>query len=114
MELIPMSEDNTERYEKLVDKDPTELHERFADWLVEKTGYEDIDQKSVQLACALRIDFQRSPENQELLAEKRTNAEKREQEREERREAREKKKLDGDKARGTGRESLGERVCQYV
>ena len=94
-----MSDENNSRYEKLVDKDPTELHERFADWLVEKTGYEDVDLKSVQLACALRIDFQRSPENQEALAEKREKAEKLAAEREERRDAREQKRLDEEKAK---------------
>ncbi|QKY78610.1 hypothetical protein SEA_DRYAD_72 [Streptomyces phage Dryad] len=86
------AEESTERFTKLVDKDPSVLHERFAEWIADKTGYEDVDVKSVQMACALRIEFQKSPENQEVLAERRADSEKREAEREEKREAREAKK----------------------
>jgi len=86
------AEENTERFTKLVDKDPSDLHERFAEWIADKTGYEDVDVKSVQMACALRIEFQKSPENQEVLAEKRAAAEEAEAKREEKREAREVKK----------------------
>jgi len=87
-----MTEQTADRFEKLVDKDPSDLHERFAEWLVDKTGYEDVDTKTVQLACSLRIEFQKSPENQAVLAEKRAAAEEAEAKREEKREAREQKK----------------------
>lgn len=46
--------------------EPTELQKRFADWIKEQTGV-DVDLKSVQLACALRMDFQKSEENQDAL-----------------------------------------------
>ena len=48
------------------EKEPTELHVKFAEWITEKTGYE-VDLKSVQLATALRMPFQASPENQDLM-----------------------------------------------
>lgn len=56
------------------EKEPTELHVKFAEWITEKTGYE-VDLKSVQLATALRMPFQASPENQEHLEERRKRAE---------------------------------------
>ena len=99
MAKAEVEEQNPDRFEKLVDKDPSDLHERFAEWLVEKTGYEDVDVKSVQLACALRIEFQKSPENQEVLAAKRDAAEKAEAEREEKREAREQRKREEQEAK---------------
>ena len=86
------AEENTERFTKLVDKDPSDLHERFAEWISETTGYEDVDVKSVQMACALRIEFQKSDENQAVLAERRAGAEEREAAREEKRQAREDQK----------------------
>lgn len=65
------------RFDKLADKAPTDLHERFAEWIEEQTGYEP-DLKTVQLACVLRIDFQRSDENQAVLEERQKAAEQRE------------------------------------
>lgn len=61
-------------YANYAEKDPTPLQEAFAAWLVDKTGYE-VDEKSVQLAVALRMTFQRSPENQEDLEARRSTAE---------------------------------------
>lgn len=71
------------QYEHLLDKDPTDLHMRFADWISDKTGLDrdEIDEKTLQLAVSLRMDFQRSPENQEHLALAREAAEKAKQER---------------------------------
>lgn len=53
--------------------EPTELQKRFADWIEEQTGVKP-DLKSVQLACALRMDFQHSDENQEALQAKKRKA----------------------------------------
>ena len=66
-----------------VDKAPTELQERFTAWIPEVTGFDPNGCKSksaafaegVRLAVSLRMPFQRSPENQELLAERRAAAE---------------------------------------
>lgn len=46
--------------------DPTALHTAFAAWIKENTGYEP-DLKTVQIVCAMRMDFQRSEENQTSL-----------------------------------------------
>lgn len=56
------------------DKDPSALHENFAAWLQHTTGYE-VDLKTVQLAASLRMDFQKSDENQEDLKARREAAE---------------------------------------
>ncbi|AVP41398.1 hypothetical protein SEA_YARA_64 [Streptomyces phage Yara] len=72
------TEEDGPQFAHLVDKEPTDLHKRFAAWLVENTGLDEdeIDLKSVQLACSLRIEFQRSPENQANLEARREAAEK--------------------------------------
>jgi len=59
---------------------PTELHERFAQWLLIQTGVKP-DLKTVQLACAFRMDFQRSDENQSKLVAKKEAAAAKEAER---------------------------------
>lgn len=76
-------------YSVYLDKEPTDLQDRFATWIIEKTGYEPgsvkaegVFRDAVQLATALRMEFQRSPENQEVLAERRAAAAKRKEERE--------------------------------
>ncbi|MEU0159649.1 hypothetical protein ABZ154_12590 [Streptomyces sp. NPDC006261] len=46
--------------------EPTELHKAFAAWLKEETGV-DVDLKTVQLACSMRMDFQKSETNQKDL-----------------------------------------------
>lgn len=46
--------------------EPTELHKRFADWLKAETGV-DVDLKTVQLVTTLRMDFQKSEDNQGAL-----------------------------------------------
>lgn len=53
--------------------EPTELHKRFADWLKEQTGV-DVDLKTVQLVTTLRMDFQKSDDNQTALAERKAKA----------------------------------------
>lgn len=91
----PPVEADEPKYAHLLDKDPTDLHVRFAAWLVENTGLEEdeVDVRTVQLACSLRIPFQQSDENQAVLAAKREAAEKRDEEKlnraEERKKARE-------------------------
>ena len=71
----------------IADKEPTALHEGFVEWLKKETGY-DADPKSVQLACVLRMDYQRSEENQARLASNKTAREQAETERQQAREAR--------------------------
>lgn len=56
-----------------VEKEPTALQQSFTEWIEEKTGYEP-DPKSVQLAVALRMTFQRSEENQADLEARREAA----------------------------------------
>lgn len=53
--------------------EPTELHKAFAAWLEEQTGVK-VDLKTVQLATTMRMDFQRSDENQAHLAERKAAA----------------------------------------
>lgn len=54
-------------YTYLAEKAPTALHDDFAQWMLEATGYEpeDLDAfiKGVQLAAVLRGVYQRSPRN---------------------------------------------------
>lgn len=66
-------------YTVYVDKDPTDLQTRMTDWVLDKTGYDPAKAKTkaqafadgIKLGVALRMEFQASPENQELLAEAR-------------------------------------------
>jgi hypothetical protein len=61
------------------DKAPTALQERFVGWITEETTYNPAAAKTkaeafaagVRLATALRMPFQRSPQNQEALEEAR-------------------------------------------
>jgi hypothetical protein len=66
-------------YSTYLEKEPTPLQEHFAEWIQDKTGYEPNDADDfatgVQLATALRMEFQRSPENQARLEERRAAAE---------------------------------------
>ena len=77
------TEEDGPQFAQLVDKEPTDLHKRFKVWLAENTGMDEdeIDLKTVQLACALRIPFQKSPENQAALEDRRAGADDREAER---------------------------------
>lgn len=74
-------------FEKYRDKAPTDLQERFAAWILEKVDPapkdEDGDEveldlpsftEGVRLGVALRMVFQASPENQEILEERRAKA----------------------------------------
>lgn len=70
----------TADYTVCKDKKPTDLQERFADWIVEKVGVDpskDFSTKGqafaagVQYATMLRMPFQRSPENKTATANKR-------------------------------------------
>lgn len=86
----------------LVEKEPTDLHTGFVEYIAEQTGY-DADLKSVQLATILRMDYQRSEANQSRLASSRTAREEAEAAREQARAEREAKreakaKADAEKA----------------
>src|SRR6266436_3943409 len=66
-------------YPSYVGKAPTDLQGRFAAWIPEVTGYDPTSAKTkeaafnegVRLGVALRMKFQASPENQELLEARR-------------------------------------------
>jgi len=66
-------------FTKYADKEPSDLQKRFAEWILEVTGYEPDDMdafnEGVRLATALRMAFQASPENQEVLNARREAAE---------------------------------------
>ena len=53
--------------------EPTELHKAFAQWIEDKTGVKP-DLKTVQLVTTLRMDFQRSDENQATLKARKVEA----------------------------------------
>lgn len=71
--------DTPRDYTKYADKTPSDLQERFAAWILEVTGFEPNDtddfNEGVRLATALRMAFQASPENQEVLEARREAAE---------------------------------------
>lgn len=67
-------------YTRYRDKEPTELQARFGDWLIEKVELTfgtkketDAFLEGVRLATALRMPFQRSPENQAVSPMVRAN-----------------------------------------
>lgn len=57
----------------LVDKDPTPKHEAAAAWISDQTGY-DMDVKTVQLLLLMYTRFQKSPENQQAIADAKERA----------------------------------------
>lgn len=68
-------------YTTYLEKAPTDLQSRFAAWIIEQTGMQFGTKKEqaafeegVRLATALRMHFQRSPENQEVLTTRRAEA----------------------------------------
>ncbi|MGO4428964.1 hypothetical protein AB4Z54_62105, partial [Streptomyces sp. MCAF7] len=67
---------NAKSFAERAQSEPTDLHKNFAEWIKEQTGYEP-DLKTVQIVCAMRMDFQRSEENQaDLKARKQAAAKK--------------------------------------
>jgi hypothetical protein len=70
-------------YPAYATKPATDLQERFAAWIPEVTEYDPAAAKTklaafndgVRLATALRMHFQASPENQEVLAQRKAEAE---------------------------------------
>lgn len=66
-----------------LEKGPTDLQTRFGDWIVGTVGYDPSRAKTkdeafregVRLATALRMPFQRSDENQEILVSRREERE---------------------------------------
>lgn len=69
--------------ESYLTKAATDLQTRFAEWLKDQVGYDPTKAKTkeeafnegVRLGTALRMVFQASPENQEVLAERRAERE---------------------------------------
>lgn len=84
--------------QNLVDKEPNDLHVRFADWIERNSGCE-VDLKTVQLVTASRMMFQKSDENQKHLAERREAAERAKEEKAARMEERENKRAEKAAAR---------------
>ncbi|MFI0143840.1 hypothetical protein [Streptomyces globisporus] len=64
---------NAKTFEERAASEPTELHKNFAEWLEIQTGIKP-DLKTVQLVCSMRMDFQRSEENQKHLADRKKAA----------------------------------------
>jgi hypothetical protein len=52
-----------------VDKEPSASTQLFFDWLVENTGYEELDMTTLKLARVLVGEFQKSEVNQQRLAD---------------------------------------------
>lgn len=52
---------------------PTELHLRFQQWIKAETGI-DADLETIKLAVIFRMDFQASPANQAVLADRKAKA----------------------------------------
>jgi hypothetical protein len=75
-----MASKSAPQYASNLEKAPTDLQTRMADWLIEKTGV-DPDSLSpreafnvgVKLAVALRMVFQASPENKKATADRRAS-----------------------------------------
>jgi hypothetical protein len=71
-------------YTVYADKEPTDLQSRFGEWVIDKTGIEFSTKKEeaafkegVRLGTALRMQFQASPENQEVLEARKAAVEER-------------------------------------
>lgn len=76
----------------IAEKEPTQLHKNFAEWVEKETGVE-VDLKTLQMAVVLRIPFQRSEANQEHIAERKESKATREAELEQRRQERADRKV---------------------
>lgn len=69
--------------ESYLAKPPTDLQERFAEWIRDQAGYDPTRAKTkeeaftegVRLSTALRMIFQASPQNQEVLEARRAERE---------------------------------------
>lgn len=76
--VVEVEESDEVDYTTYADKPATDLQERFAEWITDKTEYDPSAAKTkqaafedgVRLSVFLRIPFQKSPENQEARAEK--------------------------------------------
>ncbi|MFH9575712.1 hypothetical protein ACH4MG_34920 [Streptomyces sp. NPDC017454] len=66
--------ENAKTYADRAQSEPTELHKNFAQWIEEQTGIKP-DLKTVQIVCSMRMDFQRSEENQKHLKDRKAAAE---------------------------------------
>ena len=77
----------------LVEKDITPVMDAFVDYIKRETGY-DADPRSVQLGAVLRGDFQKSPENQKRIADRKAELEAEAEAREERAAERERKRAE--------------------
>lgn len=73
----------------LLDKDPSEVHNRFVEWINDQTGEDVADPKTVQLVISQWQKFQKTPEQQAYTAERKAESAKNAEAREAAREARE-------------------------
>lgn len=89
-----MTENNSKKktFAERAASEPTELHKRFAEWIEKETGVKP-DLKTVQLAVAMRMDFQRSEANQASLTDRKAEAARKEAERVAKRKAQLEKEL---------------------
>lgn len=58
---------------KLLDKEPSEVHNRFVDYIEDQVGYE-CDPKTVQLVISQWQKFQKTPEQQEFTKQRKEAA----------------------------------------
>jgi hypothetical protein len=54
----------------LLDKEPSEVHNRFCDYIKDQTGEDVADPKTVQLVISQWQKFQKTPEQQEYTAQR--------------------------------------------
>jgi hypothetical protein len=103
----PAPEPEEDEYElgHYMDKEPSQVHENFAEYVSEMVGYE-ADIKTIQLVIALYQKFQKTPEQQKFNADKKAASAEAAAARAEKRAAAEKAEVSTPKARTTGRAKL--------
>lgn len=109
------------RYAEYAEKEPTSLQAHMAEWIPEVTGidvtqFEDVQtafEEGVRLSVALRMEYQRSPENRERTAAEREEREEEEQRRrEERAAARAKREEEAEAKRAQQEEERKARLAE--
>jgi hypothetical protein len=87
-----------------MEKEPTQVHENFVDYVADEVGYE-ADLKTVQLVIALYQKFQKTPEQQEYNRLKKEASAAAAEERDQKRAEREKAAVEKPVARASARKT---------